>query len=330
MKFGLSLEMVNLRTSGPNFIYKQSKGYWVDLFKFVAAAGFKGIELPYNPFSSDPMAFEIGRCGVPVSRFAVQAKYGSPAEFLAFLNDVGIETVTGVHINANDVMLELLASGQDMTRYFALFEQMGLEAIGFLADLGAKGLVVSPTPEIGWLDRMLPAGETAAFLEQTASVLGRLVAAAAEKGIHVSVKNEYWSLVRGKAVADLLARVDGLLFSPDLAHLHITGDDPAMVLRAHRHQLADIRFSDTTFTDAVGNHAKINAEIPTEGSQKVFCDLGDGDVDVKTVAKDLQETGYEGWVICESKKTLDVYRALLKLRWYVDHHLVKAMGGTVQ
>lgn len=55
MKFGCSLEMINMRTSRPNFIIKQSKFYWVEMFKLVAAAGFKGIELPYNPYNSDPI-----------------------------------------------------------------------------------------------------------------------------------------------------------------------------------------------------------------------------------------------------------------------------------
>ncbi|RCX16039.1 inosose dehydratase [Anaerobacterium chartisolvens] len=327
MKFGCSLELINMRTSGPNFIIKQSKLYWVEMFKLVAAAGFKGIELPYNPFSSDPMAFEIGRCGVPISAFAVNAKYGSPKEFMAFLNEVGIEEVTGVHINANDVMLEIIASGQDMSVYFNLFEKMGMEAIDFLCSLGSKVLVVSPTPEIGWLERMVNGDLNGEFAAKTTELLKKLVAAAKEKGISTAIKNEYWSLMRGKAAADLLNQVEGALFSPDLAHIQITGDDPVMVINAHKHQLANVRFSDTDFTDEVGNYKKINAEIPVQGNQKVFSDLGEGSVDLLGVAKVLKDNGYDGWIICESKKTLNIHRALLKMRWFIDHEIVNKLGG---
>nr|WP_286207919.1 sugar phosphate isomerase/epimerase [Clostridium caldaquaticum] len=305
----------------------QSKSFWVDLFKFVAAAGFKGIELPYNPFSSDPMAFEIGRCGVPISKFAVNAKYGSPKEFMSFLNDVGIEEVTGVHINANDVMLEIVASGQPMSNYFTLFEKMGMEAIEFLVSLGSKGLVVSPTPEIGWLNIMPDGDLDGEFTAKTIEVLKKLVSAAKEKGIIVAVKNEYWSLMRGNKIAQLLKQVEGALFSPDLAHIKITGDDPKVVVNAHKNEIAYLRFSDTDFTDEVCNYKKVNAEIPVEGSQKVFSDLGDGEVDLLGVAKILKDSNYDGWVICESKKTLNVYKALLKMRWFVDHEIVGKLGG---
>lgn len=305
----------------------QSKAFWVDLFKFVAAAGFRGIELPYNPFSSDPMAFEIGRCGVPVSKFAVNAKYGSPKEFMSFLNDVGIEEVTGVHINANDVMLEIVASGQPVSNYFTLFEKMGMEAIDFLVSLGSKGLVVSPTPEIGWLEKMVDGELDGEFTTKTIEVLRKLVSAGKEKGITVAVKNEYWSLMRGKKITQLLRQVEGALFSPDLAHIKITGDDPVVVVNAHKNEIGYLRFSDTDFTDEVCNYKKVNAEIPVEGRQKVFCDLGDGNVDLLDVAKILKDDNYNGWVICESKKTLNVYRALLKMRWFVDHEVVGKLGG---
>ncbi len=327
MKFGCSLEMINMRTSGPNFIIKQSKSYWVEMFKLVAAAGFKGIELPYNPFSSDPMAFEIGRCGVPISAFAVNAKYGSPKEFIKFLNEVGIEEVTGVHINANDVMLEILASGQDMSSYFGLFEKMGMEALDFLVSLGSRGLIVSPTPEIGWLKKMVKDDLNDEFTAKTVELMKNFVAEGKKKGIRVAIKNEYWSLMRGKAIADLLKQVDGAMFSPDLAHMQITGDPLTIVVNAHKHQIAYLRFSDTDFTDEVGNYKKINAEIPVEGRQKIFCDLGEGKVDLLGVAKVLKDNGYDGWVICESKKTLNIYRALLKMRWFIDHEIVEKLGG---
>lgn len=325
MNFGCSLETVNMLSSGPNFIYKQSKSFWTNYFKFIAAVGFKGVELPFNPFNSDPLAFEMGRCGIPLSAFAVNAKYGSPAEFLAFLRSVGIEQVTSVHMNANDVLLEILASERSMDDYFPLFEKSGMEAIDHLVSLEGKGLVISPSAELGWLEKMVGTDLDGDFTDKTVEVLTKLIRAASLKGIQVALKTEYWSLFRGPKMADLLHRLPGAFLCPDLAHLAIAGDPVNIVVDAHKDQVAFMRLSDTDFTDNFANFRKINAELPVEGPQKVFCDLGDGNVDLLGACKILKDNGYKGWIICENKKTLDVYKGLLKLGWFTEFDLARKL-----
>jgi sugar phosphate isomerase/epimerase len=325
VNFGCSLETVNMLSSGPNFIYKQSKSFWTNYFKYVAAVGFRGIELPFNPFNSDPMAFEMGRCGIPLSAFAVQAKYGSPGEFMAFLRGVGIDKVTSVHLNANDVVLEILAAGRSMDDYFQLYEQAGLEAIDHLVSLGGKGLVISPSAELGWLEKLVGGDLDGAFTDRTIGVLAKLVHAAAHNGIQVALKTEYWSLFRGPKMAGLLQRLPGAYLCPDLAHLAIAGDPVNIVLNAHKDQIAFMRLSDTAFTDNFANFRKINAELPVEGPQKVFCDLGEGKVDLLGACRILRDNGYNGWIICENKKTLDVYKGLLKLGWFTEFELVRKL-----
>ena len=321
MKFGCSLEMVNLLTSGPNFIIKQSKKYWIDFFKFVAAVGFKGVELPFNPYNSDPMAFETGRCGIPCSAAAIGAKYGSAEDFLALLKDVGIEEVCSVHMNANDAMLELAAAGRPAEDYFRLLLEMGVQAVRHAKSLKAGGLVISPSPECGWVFHYFGEDNTAAFELQTTKVLRQIAAQAAKEGIVVSLKTEYWSLFRGPKMAALLDAVPGARLCPDLAHLAIAGDPVLKVIDAHKDQIAYLRLGDTAFEDRYGNWRRINAEIPVEGPQKVFCDMGEGKVDLYGALKILADHDYDGWVICEQKKTLDVYRGLLKMGWFVQHEL---------
>lgn len=325
MKFGCSLEMVNMLTSGPNFIYKQSKGFWVEYLKYVAAVGFKGIELPFNPFSSDPMAFETGRCGIPCNATAVRSKYGSPEEFLTYLNNIGIEEITGVHVNANDAMLELIATAKNGDDYYVLLKDMCLQAIDHLVTLKSKGLVISPTPEIGWIESVFGNDLDGEFSEKTIEILNEVVEVALEKGIKVSLKTEYWSLYRGKKMADLLSKVKGARMSPDLAHISIAGDPVTIVVEAHKNDIDYLRLSDTAFEDQYNNWKRINAEIPVEGPQKVFCDLGEGKVDLLGSLQILKDNGYKGWIICEQKKTLNVYRGLLKLRWYLDNEIIKKL-----
>lgn len=328
MKFGCSLEMINMRTSGPNFIIKQSKSYWVEMFKLVAAAGFKGIELPYNPYNSDPIAFEVGRCGMPISTFAVNAKFGSIKLFLELLNSVSIEEVTSVHINANDIMLELIARDEGFDEYFKMFEEMANEAIAFIAELGGKGLVISPTPEIGLLIENIGKGKDGwqpGFISKTIEVLNKIGEMAEKSGIKAAVKNEFWGLAHGSRLEEFFTGIDEkILYSPDLAHIAIGKADPVETVKKFKDRIGFVRFSDTAFEDKVENFTRPNPEIPVDGSQRVYSDLGEGKVDITGAYKVLEESGYDGWVICESKMTLNVYRGLLKMRWYVDNVIKKA------
>ena len=329
MKFGCSLEMINMRISEPGFKNKLSKNYWVEVFKFVAAAGFKGIELPYNPFTTDGIAFNMGRSGMPISKYAVNTKYGSVNSFNELLNSIGIDQVTSVHINANDALIELLSNEHNPDDVFEKLEYAAEEAIEFLAEIGGKGLVISPTPEIGLLNYTMEKGNVdweSEFLLKTASLLNKIGETASKSGIQASIKNEFWSLVRGNQLESFMSELDSqyIHYSPDLAHLAIANVDAVETVNKYKERLSFVRFSDTNFEDIENNYEKTNAEIPIVGPQRVFCDLGDGKVDLLGVYKVLKDSGYDGWVICESKKTLNVYKALLKMSWYVDNVLIKS------
>ncbi|MCL7749767.1 sugar phosphate isomerase/epimerase family protein [Halalkalibacter alkaliphilus] len=329
MKFGCSLEMINMRINEPGFKHKLSKSYWLEVFKYVSAVGFKGIELPYNPYSSDGIAFNMLRSGMPISKYAINTKYESITSFLELLNHSGIEEVTSVHVNANDSMLELLTSGQDPNKVFEKFEYAAEEAIEFLAEIGGKALILSPTPEIGLLDLTMGKGNSdwkPAFLSKTAQVLNKIGESAAQNGIQATIKNEFWSLVRGNEIDSLMEELDSRLvqYSPDLAHLEIAYADSVDTVTKYKDRLNFVHFSDTNFEDFENNYKKTNPELPIVGPQRVFCDLGDGKVNLPEVYKVLENSGYDGWVICESKKTLNVYRAFLKMRWYIDNVLIKS------
>ncbi len=325
MRIATSLETVELKSSGPSKLRLLSKGYWLEFFQWVAAAGFTAVELPYNAFVNDPLAFEIGRCGVPISLAAVNVKYGSPKGLRKMLADFGIADVTGVHVQAGDALAEIMATDGDTARYFGLLESAGREAIGFLADLGATDLVLSPTPARGLVERFFAGGRDgweAGFLDLTAAVVNKLAREAKAKGVRVAVRDEFWSLLRGDARDAFLAKLDkDVLYSPDLSHLAIAGADPVAVMKKHKARLASVRFNDTKFTDAVGNWRTSHPEIPTQGAQRVFCDLGDGTVDLRGAYRALQDAKYDGWAVFDSRMTLDVPRALLRMRWRIDHSI---------
>ena len=137
----------------------------------------------------------------------------------------------------------------------------------------------------------------------------------------VVIKTDFWSYYRGADLEELLEEVKGVKLSPDLADLQIAGEPVLEVLRRHKGELAFPKLTDTRFVDNFENYGKINAATPIMGPQRVYCDLGDGIVDIPEAIEVLEQGGYDGWVICEQRRTLDVYKGLLKMRWYIGHEL---------
>jgi sugar phosphate isomerase/epimerase len=322
MKFGFSLETVNIRASEPNFKHKLSKTFWDSMFKFIASAGFEGIEMPYTPYVNG-IVCDICRSGMPISRYAIDTKYSSPEAFMHLLNSVGIKEVSGIHINPNDTLNELIEMSEDTGVLFTEFEKLAEEAIQLLVELGSKTLLVSATPEIGLILETGPQpGWETPFRKQSITMLNRIAEKAHKSGIQTVVKNEFWGLARGNAIDWFMKELDpSVLFSPDLANIKIAGSDILETMSKYKNRLSSIRLNDTFFTDVEENYSKTDPEIPVVGAQRVFCDLGDGDIEIPAIYKELVKAGYDGWIICESRKTLNIYRALLKMRWYLDHVL---------
>jgi inosose dehydratase len=216
-------------------------------------------------------------------------------------------------------------TGAPYPLFFEIFKGLARESLAFARQIGAEGLVVSPTPEIGILmDLMEGMGIDeckAQYLPQITELVDGIGAEAAQYGIQVAVRNEFWGLLRGTGIEDLLSETDAknVLFSPDLAQLAIAGADPGELIRKYAGRIAFVHFSDTWYVDEGDNYMSKSPEAPVAGAQRVYCDLGDGMIDVPACHRALREAGYDGWVLCGSKSTLNVYRALLKTRWYLDN-----------
>lgn len=328
MKYILNLEMVNMKTSKPNAFYMNSTMFWIEYFKCIGAAGFDAIEMQYNPYSLDPLSFEIGRCGVPVSRFAIEAKYGSIPEFLAMIGQFGLRGIEAVHIDTNEILNEIIAADGDAKEYFPMMDALMEEAVQFCEEARIPWITLTPTPEIGMLERYYytQAGDDEpGFLERLEKHLEAAREKAETSGVKIAVRNEFWSVLRGEKIVPFLQReaCRRLYYSPDMAHLTIAEAEIGRILRSMGNRIACPRFNDTAFADRHENYKRLNAEIPTEGRQRIFCDLGDGTVDLPHWRDELQKLGYDGVVSCESRKTLEVYKGLLKTKWYIDRVLCR-------
>jgi len=316
--FACALDSVELMTSGPNFVNRQAVSYWNEGYRFVAAAGFSGVELPHKPYD-----FNLGRSGAPYNTKALETKYGSSRGFLEYLQSVGVARVDCLHISMQDVWLSMLDQGKDPAGYFEEAAAFADETVMLAKQLGCDTVAVTPTPEIGALAAAFGQdGWQPAQVEGALKLLNGLAARAAGSGVRIAVRNAFWSLVHGEHLHRFLSELDAaVLFSPDAAHLQISGDNPAEAAARYPGRLACPKLTDTRFTDEEGNFAKSGAEAPQHGKQRIQCDPGDGDVDLPAFYQSVKGTGYSGIFIIGSKNAFEISKALLKMSWYAQHAL---------
>ncbi len=320
MKFGCSLGIVNLRYCEPNRSQRDARYYWEELFQLVSAAGFKGIELPY-----DPQWQFGGRSGIPLYSDGVKYKYGSVKGFADFLHSVGIETITGLHLNTG--FLNSMAEEV----YFGGFMHFAAEMIEYAAEIGALSVIISPSPELGELLNNMSKGKgtwdswVKSFIDKTIENINKLGEQSQKSGVKLSIKNEFWSLAHGNRVEDFLKELDPnyVSYCADVAHIAIAKADPVAAIKKYKDRLGCVHMSDTAFEDVEENFKKYNPEYPQAGNQHVFSDMGQGNLDLSGIYNALKDIGYQGWVICDSNHTTDISRALLRMRYQLGNVILK-------
>ena len=317
MKFGISLDMINLLYQEPNRNRYESRYFWEELYTLIAAAGFRGIEIPFEPLWDFG-----GRSGVPYTSYTIGTKYSSAENYLRLLNDSGIEAVIGVHFDP-----KLFMRG-DLDGYFGAFGHFAGQAIAHSADLGCANVNLTPTVSVGLLRHHF--GEAvdeeawaADFLGRTGELFERLGGVAQENGVIVSLKNEYWSVLRGERIVPFLDSLAApFRLDIDTAHLRIAGLDPATFIREHSGIVGTVHLTDTAFVDDEDAWKSANPEFPRKRATQVFRDIGQGEVDLKAVHGALQSAGYAGWLVCSCRQTRDPMRALLRTRHHLDSHVL--------
>ena len=317
MKFGISLDMINLLYQEPNRNRYESRYFWEELYTLIAAAGFRGIEIPFEPLWDFG-----GRSGVPYTSYTIATKYGPADNYLRLLNDSGIEKVIGVHFDPR-----LFMRG-DLDGYFGAFGHFASRAIAHAGDLGAPNVTLTPTPSVGLLRHHFGAAAeddawARKFLERTEELFGRLGSDAEKHGVTLSLRKEYWSLLRGKRIAPFVQKLAGpFRLDIDTAHLRIAGIDPVKFIRKYPDLIGTVHLTDTSFVDDEEAWKNANPEFPRNRATQVFRDIGQGDVDLKAVYGALQSTGYAGWLVCSCRQTRDPMRALLRTRRHIDNHIL--------
>jgi inosose dehydratase len=109
----------------------------------------------------------------------------------------------------------------------------------------------------------------------------------------------------------------------DMGHFAFGGGDPVVALRDYYNRIWHVHFKD--FDPKVGQAARENDyDYFKSVEQGVFCELGKGSVDFKSIVKILNEKGYNGWIVVEQ----DVLPGMGSPKKCADHNrqYIKSLG----
>lgn len=316
MKAVASFGIVNADTSGPGAFLRAAKWYWDELTDMFAAAGFTSVMIPMVPNTEN-----VSRNGAPICTASVKTRFGSPEGYLKYLNNKGIENVEAIGISAQSQFNSLFETGLPIERFFDAFYSHAADTIEALVQLGGSTLLASPTPGIGFLDQAFHGeeGKKEKFLADAAECMNRIGEACKENKIHFAVRNEYWTLVRGTKIDSFMENLDTSLvsYAADPAHLSIANADYLEYFKKYAKQAKAVCFTDTKFKDELDVYKTISPEFPQDGRrQRVYYDLGYGNMDFTEIYKILRNADFDGPVILDSKYSLDIPKGILRMRTF--------------
>jgi len=195
----------------------------------------------------------------------------------------------------------------------------------YLKDYQPPDFNISATPPYGRIKHHHPELEAseAEFLARTEELLNQLAEQAGKSGIRFGIRHEYWSLLRGVRVFDVLEKLpENAGIDVDVASLAISGENPVEFIRNHIDRVRSVHLTDTAFTDNDETWKTPNPEFPARRPTQVYRDIGQGKVDLSQVYQVLDDLGYDGPVTVNCRQTRDHMRALLRMRAHVDKHFL--------
>jgi len=203
-----------------------------------------------------------------------------------------------------------------------LLAQAGAPLIVLADEMSETRMAVS-----GQVDE-LHDGMTDSQWEGAAIILSRIASDCREIGVSAVFHHHAGTFIETpKEVARLCASTDPDLLGLclDTGHYLFGGGDPVDAVRLYgsriRHlHLKDVRLSVLTRTRE-DKEGFLNAV-----RRGVFCELGDGDVDLKTVVQDMASAGYSGWGVVEQdvdtrNDNLNPLESAIRSRQYLRNEL---------
>jgi len=183
--------------------------------------------------------------------------------------------------------------------------------LGLLAAVGCRDLIVAfaLTPDRIALAGHVPADGSAGLSDAqwrtTVDHLSRVAEAAASHGLRTHFHNHVGSYVETPTEVDrLLHEIDPALLDLcfDAGHYAYGGGDPVAFVAAHHDRIGYVHLKDVDPV-ALADARQRGLSFLEALRGFVFCELGQGIVDVPAIATTLRETGYRGWLVVEQDTT---------------------------
>ena len=310
MKVCFSTEVVDLNNQAPNRNKRESKYYWDELYRLIAAVGFDNIEIPYEP------KWDFGgRSGIPRSKRSLTMKYETVSNYVNALKAMRINEISAFHLDPS------LFCGDLMEMYLGAFGHFAEEALEVAVEAKAPVLTLTASACIYAVTKMMkdrPEG-IEGVESATIQMIDGLAQKAEAAGVKLCVKNEYWGLFRGEKVLDIINQTKHKVYlDVDTAHLIIAGVNPVAFINANKENIGIVHFTDTSFVDDQEAYLQALPEFPAKAASKVIVDAGEGNVDFKEILEALKSNGYDGTVVLNCKNSYDVYRSLARARYVAN------------
>lgn len=183
--------------------------------------------------------------------------------------------------------------------------------LGLLAAVGCRDLIVAfaLTPDRIALAGHVPADGSAGLSDaQWRTTIGHLsgvAEAAASHGLRSHFHNHVGSYVETPDEVDrLLHEIDPALLDLcfDAGHYAYGGGDPVAFVAAHHDRIGYVHLKDVDPVALAAARARGLSFLEALRGF-VFCELGEGMVDIPAITGTLIETGYHGWLVVEQDTT---------------------------
>jgi inosose dehydratase len=137
--------------------------------------------------------------------------------------------------------------------------------------------------------------------EDAARILNRIASDCREIGVSAVFHHHAGTFIETpKEVARLCANTDpdilGLCL--DTGHYFFGGGDPSEAVSSYGSRIRHLHLKDVRLS-VLSRARKDKVGFLDAIQRGVFCELGEGDVDLKTVVEDIASTGYSGWAVVE-------------------------------
>lgn len=275
--------------------------------KQITALGFQGF---------DSFAMRLG---------AWSAMFGSPRQFLTYLQDMGLEKIVGLFWDYP------YASSTRAPHIRSTHEAIVGDVAGIMKQcngLGVEKLVILPSCTDWQVEPV-----TDDKIKIMADLWNRVGMLTKENGIQTTCHHEFWGAIRTPEQLDKFyswTDPQYVTYWCDTAQTVIAGNDPVKLYSKYHDRMGGFHFKDTQNIDTKGEY-KIppDPEVQAPFHERWFWEMGtpEGLVDFPALMKALKEQNYRGWLTVEHDKVDfaggNYAECTCIARWYIDNVLSK-------